>query len=87
MRDLWKDLDYSLRNLVTHPGFTLVAVVSLGLGIGLNTTIFSLVNAVLLRPPVIVFFLILCCRSPDFTKNPQPCLRRIGHLRDFLESD
>jgi predicted permease len=53
MIDLWKDLDYSFRNLLTHPGFTVVAVLSLGLGIGLNTTIFSLVNAVLLRPPAV----------------------------------
>ncbi len=53
MSDLWKDLSYSFRNLLAHPGFTAVAVVSLALGIGLNTTIFSLVNAILLRPPAV----------------------------------
>jgi hypothetical protein len=50
MRDIFNDLKYGFRALASHPGFTGVAVVSLALGIGLNTTIFSVVNAVLLRP-------------------------------------
>jgi predicted permease len=50
MIGIYDDLRYGLRALAKNPGFTAVCIVSLALGIGANTTIFSLVNALLLRP-------------------------------------
>ena len=50
MTTIWQDIKYAFRTLLKNPGFMVVAVIILALGIGINTTAFSVINAVLFRP-------------------------------------
>src|SRR5882724_11827015 len=77
---IWRDLHYGARLLVKNPGFAIVAVLSLALGIGANTTIFQLLDAVRLRtlpvkaPEQLVRVGIVnsphCCRGNHYSNNP-----------------
>ena len=50
LEDLWRDLRFALRGLCKTPGFTIIAIMVIAVGIGVNTAVFSVINTVLLKP-------------------------------------
>ena len=73
IEQLWQDIRFGVRTLVANPGFTVVAVLSLALGIGVNSTIFSVVSTMLLRKPPVKDpdgLMMLCSRNKAAGAGP-----------------
>ncbi len=89
MQTLWQDLRYGARMLLKQPGFTLIAVLTLALGIGANTAIFSLINTILLRPlpvaePQQVFTVNLSGANGEMSTFSYPTYRDVRDRNDVL---
>src|SRR5881409_2082841 len=81
MQNFFKDFSYAIRMLAKYPGFTAIAVLTLALGIGANTAIFTFVNAALLKPlpyPHPDRIVALVERHPKYGISPV-------HPRSFIE--
>ena len=89
MESIWQDLRYGARSLMRTKGFTAVAILTLALGIGANTAIFTIVNAVLLRPlpyPESQRLMIVGRQIPETTAITDLSQPKFVFIRDNVQS-
>lgn len=89
LESVWRDLRHGVRVVAKNPGFSLIAVITMALGIGANSAIFGLVNAVLLRPlpveqPKDLFFVSYAGSQSSGGAPPYPCLEELRNQTTHL---